>query len=97
MNKPIYLRGEADRCPKDSCPIFPWKCGQCKYSGMTWITDRPPKRPRFTIKCNYHKWKDPRTIEFGKRVPPTAGSGSQPGNEDIHWAAVAVWGKEAQH
>ena len=45
----------------------------------------------------YHKWKDPRTIEFGKRVPPTAFSGTQAGNEDIHWAAVAMWGKAAQH
>jgi prepilin-type N-terminal cleavage/methylation domain-containing protein/prepilin-type processing-associated H-X9-DG protein len=46
---------------------------------------------------DYHKWKDPRTIEIGKRVPPTAGSPNQSGNEDIHWAAVAVWGKEAMH
>ncbi len=45
----------------------------------------------------YHKWKDPRTIEFGKRVPPTAGSGTQAGNEDLHWAAVAMWGKAAKH
>jgi prepilin-type N-terminal cleavage/methylation domain-containing protein/prepilin-type processing-associated H-X9-DG protein len=43
----------------------------------------------------YHKWKDPRTIEFGKRVPPTAFSGTQAGNEDIQWAAVAMWGKAA--
>jgi len=46
---------------------------------------------------DYHKWKDPRTIEFGKRVPPTARSADQPGNEDIHWAAVAIWGQEAMH
>ena len=45
----------------------------------------------------YHKWKDPRTIEFGKRVPPPARSSNQPGNKDIHWAAVAVWGKAAKH
>ena len=45
----------------------------------------------------YHKWKDPRTIEFGKQVPPTAFSPNQPGNEDLHWAAVAMWGKEAMH
>lgn len=45
----------------------------------------------------YHKWKDPRTIEFGKRVPPTAFSGTQAGNEDIYWAAVAMWGKAAKH
>jgi prepilin-type N-terminal cleavage/methylation domain-containing protein/prepilin-type processing-associated H-X9-DG protein len=45
----------------------------------------------------YHKWKDPRTIEFGKRIPPTAFSPVQAGNEDIQWAAVAMWGKEAMH
>ena len=45
---------------------------------------------------DYKKWKDPRTIEFGKRVPPTAFSGAQPGNEDIHWAAVAMWGSAAK-
>jgi prepilin-type N-terminal cleavage/methylation domain-containing protein/prepilin-type processing-associated H-X9-DG protein len=43
----------------------------------------------------YKKWNDPRTIEFGKRVPPTAFSENQPGNEDIQWAAVAMWGKAA--
>jgi prepilin-type N-terminal cleavage/methylation domain-containing protein/prepilin-type processing-associated H-X9-DG protein len=46
---------------------------------------------------DYRKWKDPRTIEFGKRIPPSAFSPQQPGNEDIHWAAVSMWGKEAQH
>ncbi len=45
----------------------------------------------------YHKWKDPRTIEFGKLVPFRPFSPSQPGNEDIHWAAVAVWGQAAKH
>jgi len=46
---------------------------------------------------DYHKWKDPRTIAFGKRIPPTAFSENQPGNEDLHWAAVAMWGKDAMH
>jgi prepilin-type processing-associated H-X9-DG protein len=45
----------------------------------------------------YHKWGDPRTIEFGKQVPPRYQSEQQPGNGDIRWAAVAVWGKEAKH
>jgi prepilin-type N-terminal cleavage/methylation domain-containing protein/prepilin-type processing-associated H-X9-DG protein len=45
----------------------------------------------------YHKWKDPRTIAFGKQVPPRARSDVQAGNPDIRWAAVAVWGKEAMH
>jgi len=44
---------------------------------------------------DYHKWGDPRTVEFGKRIPPTANSEMQPGNEDIYWAARAVWGHEA--
>jgi prepilin-type N-terminal cleavage/methylation domain-containing protein/prepilin-type processing-associated H-X9-DG protein len=46
---------------------------------------------------DYHKWKDPRTIEFGKRVPPTAFSDVQTGSEDLHWAAVAMWGEDAKH
>ena len=45
----------------------------------------------------YHKWEDPRTLEFGKRVPPTAFSEEQPGNPDLQWAAVAMWGKDAMH
>jgi prepilin-type N-terminal cleavage/methylation domain-containing protein/prepilin-type processing-associated H-X9-DG protein len=45
----------------------------------------------------YHKWKDPRTIEFGKMVPLSAFSPTQAGNEDLHWAAVAMWGKAAMH
>jgi prepilin-type N-terminal cleavage/methylation domain-containing protein/prepilin-type processing-associated H-X9-DG protein len=45
---------------------------------------------------DYHKWKDPRTIEFGKRVPPVAFSGTQAGNEDIHWAAEAMWGDDGK-
>lgn len=44
----------------------------------------------------YHKWVDPRTIEFGERISPTANSPEQPGNEDIRWAAVAVWGNVAR-
>lgn len=44
--------------------------------------------------ADYHKWKDPRTIEFGKRVPPSARSGIQDGNEDIHWSSIAVWGQK---
>ena len=45
---------------------------------------------------DYHKWKDPRTIEVGKALSPDAFTGLQPGNEDIHWAAVAVWGDAAR-
>jgi len=46
---------------------------------------------------DYVKWKDPRTIEFGKRVPPVYNSPVQAGNEDIHNAAVAAWGSAARH
>ena len=42
----------------------------------------------------YHKWKDPRTLEFGKRIPLTAQSGAQDGNEDIHWSSLVVWGQK---
>jgi prepilin-type N-terminal cleavage/methylation domain-containing protein/prepilin-type processing-associated H-X9-DG protein len=44
----------------------------------------------------YHKWEDDQTIEFGRRIPPTAQSNVQTGNMDIKWAAFAVWGHEAQ-
>jgi prepilin-type N-terminal cleavage/methylation domain-containing protein/prepilin-type processing-associated H-X9-DG protein len=44
---------------------------------------------------DYHKWKDPRTIAFGKRTPPTAFSEIQSGNEDLYWADYAVWGHDA--
>lgn len=45
---------------------------------------------------DYVKWRDQRTIEFGNRVPPTAQSGVQEGNEDIRTAAVGVWGSAAR-
>jgi prepilin-type N-terminal cleavage/methylation domain-containing protein/prepilin-type processing-associated H-X9-DG protein len=44
---------------------------------------------------DYHKWEDPRTIAFGKLVPPKAFSEDQPGNPDLHWAARAMWGTKA--
>ena len=47
-------------------------------------------------RSGYVKWNDPRTIEFGKRVPPVAFSPDQPGNEDIRLAAIGVWGKAAR-
>ncbi len=45
---------------------------------------------------NYWKWKDPRTIEFGKQVPPSAFSNVQAGNEDIRKSAIAMWGSAAK-
>jgi len=44
---------------------------------------------------DYHKWEDPRTIEFGKLIPPKAQSPTQDGNPDLKWAAVAVWGADS--
>jgi prepilin-type N-terminal cleavage/methylation domain-containing protein/prepilin-type processing-associated H-X9-DG protein len=44
----------------------------------------------------YVKWRDPRTIEFGKRIPPTYNSEMQPGNEDTRTAAIGVWGSVAR-
>lgn len=45
---------------------------------------------------DYHKWKDPRTIEWGKRVPPQAGSPVQAGKVDLQWSAEATWGSAAR-
>jgi prepilin-type N-terminal cleavage/methylation domain-containing protein/prepilin-type processing-associated H-X9-DG protein len=44
----------------------------------------------------YVKWRDQRTIEFGKLVPPRAQSELQEGNEDIRFAAVGMWGSVAR-
>jgi len=44
---------------------------------------------------DYHKWEDPRTIDFGKRIPPSANSEAQPDNPDLVWASLVVWGREA--
>ena len=43
--------------------------------------------------ADYRKWEDPRTIEFGKLLPARANSDQQRDNEDLLWAAIAVWGK----
>jgi prepilin-type processing-associated H-X9-DG protein len=42
--------------------------------------------------ADYRKWKDPRTIEFGKRIPPTAFSETQNDSEDLLWSSKTVWG-----
>jgi len=45
---------------------------------------------------DYHKWEDPRTIAFGKLVPPHAfNTDDQTGNPDLRWAAIAVWGQDS--
>ncbi len=45
---------------------------------------------------DYHKWEDPRTLDFGKRIPLRANTGEQqPDNRDLVWASLVVWGQEA--
>ncbi|MEN6575138.1 MAG: type II secretion system protein [Phycisphaerales bacterium] len=44
---------------------------------------------------DYHKWEDPRTISFGKKIPPTATSEVQADNPDMVWSSLVVWGREA--
>jgi len=41
----------------------------------------------------HHKWKDSRTIKFGREM--RAFSGIQAGNEDIRWSQVGAWGSIA--
>jgi prepilin-type processing-associated H-X9-DG protein len=42
--------------------------------------------------ADYHKWEDPRTVEFGKQTRPTANSPQQQDNPDLIWSAQVVWG-----
>jgi len=44
---------------------------------------------------DYKKWMDPRTLEFGKRLPNTAFSEVQDGNQDLRWSSIAMWGQLA--
>jgi prepilin-type N-terminal cleavage/methylation domain-containing protein/prepilin-type processing-associated H-X9-DG protein len=44
--------------------------------------------------ADYHKWEDPRTIDFGKQTIPSANSGQQPDNQDLLWGARVVWGED---
>ncbi len=73
-----------------------WTVWATKYSWW----DPPPVRhgdgTTFSFAdghADYHKWKDPRTLEFGKRIPPVANNGEiAQDNEDIYWSSVTVWG-----
>lgn len=47
-------------------------------------------------RCEYIKWTDPRTVQFGGGVPPYAFSLNQPGNPDIRFCAIAMWGDKAK-
>jgi prepilin-type N-terminal cleavage/methylation domain-containing protein/prepilin-type processing-associated H-X9-DG protein len=43
--------------------------------------------------ADYRKWKDQRTVDFGKRIPPQANTGEiDQDNEDIYWSSLTVWG-----
>ncbi len=44
--------------------------------------------------AEYHKWKDQRTLDFGKLDKPQAQSPAQDGNQDIKWSSIAVWGQK---
>ncbi|MBP7050786.1 MAG: type II secretion system protein [Phycisphaerae bacterium] len=46
-------------------------------------------------RSDYHKWEDPRTIQFGKKIPATANSEVQGENPDLVWASIMVWGQNA--
>jgi prepilin-type N-terminal cleavage/methylation domain-containing protein/prepilin-type processing-associated H-X9-DG protein len=76
--------------------------GWTTYTNQAKWWDPPPVRhgegTNFSFvdgHSDYHKWVDPRTIEFGKRVPPVAFSETQNGNDDLYWAAYAMWGHDA--
>jgi len=43
--------------------------------------------------CDYRKWRDPRTIEFG--LKETSNSEEQRGNDDIRWTSLGCWGSAA--
>ncbi len=79
------------------------KGGWTVYTNQESWWDPPPVRhgdgTNFSFvdgHSDYHKWKDPRTIKWGKQIPPPqTRSAVQQGNEDLHWAAAAVWGAQA--
>ncbi|MBL7154541.1 MAG: prepilin-type N-terminal cleavage/methylation domain-containing protein [Phycisphaerae bacterium] len=76
-----------------------WTC----YVNTDYWWDPPPVRhgngTTFSFadgRSEYRKWSDPRTVEFGKREPPTAFSPEQAGNEDIRWTSLGSWGSAAR-
>ena len=73
-----------------------WTC----YVNTDYWWDPPPIRhgdgTTFSFAdqhCEYRKWSDPRTIEFG--LKETAFSEEQPDNEDIRWSSFGCWGSAA--
>jgi prepilin-type N-terminal cleavage/methylation domain-containing protein/prepilin-type processing-associated H-X9-DG protein len=85
----------------DGGTIFSALGGWTVYTNQWTWWDPPPVRhgdgTTFSFAdghSEYHKWKDPRTIEFGKRFPPSAFSPDQTGNEDLVWSSLTVWGQD---
>jgi prepilin-type N-terminal cleavage/methylation domain-containing protein/prepilin-type processing-associated H-X9-DG protein len=75
--------------------------GWTVYSNAWMWWDPPPVRhgegTTFSFAdghADYRKWKDARTVDFGKLIPPRARSEAQQDNEDIHWSSVTVWGQK---
>ncbi len=44
--------------------------------------------------ADYHKWRDPETIEVGRRLDAQAGQPGRQDGEDLLWAARVVWGND---
>ena len=71
----------------------------CYFNEERWW-DAPPVRhgdgTTFSFAdghVEYHKWQDPRTIEFGLKM--RARSEIQEGNPDLRWSSKAMWGPKA--
>lgn len=94
-NRTVFL-DDGGTCPS---AMGGWTVWATKFSWW----DPPPVRhgdgTQFSFgdgHADYHKWDDPRTIEFGKRIPLVANNGEiQADNPDMVWASLVVWGQDA--
>jgi prepilin-type processing-associated H-X9-DG protein len=94
-NRIVFL-DDGGTCPS---AMGGWTVWATKFSWW----DPPPVRhgdgTQFSFAdghAEYHKWQDPRTLAFGKRVPLVANNGEiEDGNQDMVWASLGVWGQEA--
>lgn len=94
-NRMVFL-DDGGTCPS---AMGGWTVWATKFSWW----DPPPVRhgdgTQFSFAdghAEYHKWNDPRTLEFGKRVPLVANNGEiQQDNQDMVWSSLVVWGQEA--
>lgn len=76
--------------------------GWTVYSNQWQWWDPPPVRhgdgTMFSFAdghAEYHKWEDPRTLTFGRYIPPKANVGEmQQDNPDLVWSSLVVWGQE---